>query len=174
MRKKSVCTVICLCVSVIIFNVSTAANAVAQDQKKTSVLTYKKQVFNFDDLAITRDQRISSIRVSGYVSQVAQLNNAIVTTDSDRTSERNRSPGSGSGSSYSSNSSSDAVYTCTVQCRGSLYATGARVEHFRVNGKNQDNAAENARDEAGKSVCKGGGKGDFSRAWWADVVSCAR
>lgn len=72
--------------------------------------------------------------------------------------------------------SGNAIFSCTVQCRGSLYAVGARFENYRVNGNDGDKAAENAREQAGNTVCKGGGKGDFSRAWWGEVnvTSCKK
>lgn len=63
------------------------------------------------------------------------------------------------------------IYACDGRCVGSLFAVGINFKGYKVNGNDADSAAENARREAEHGVCEGGGKGDHSRAWWAEVSS---
>lgn len=126
---------------------------------------------NFQDLASDRVAAPARFTAS---KSVAEVNDEVLLHAKRHNAELNAARSSSSGSTSSSSGGGGRVFVCSMVCRGSLMAVGTKVEAYRVMGRDADQAAENARSEAGKTLCKGGGKGDFSRAWWADVsaTSC--
>ena len=125
---------------------------------------------NFPDLASDRAPAPARFTASKTVGEV---NDEVLLHARRHNAELNaaRSSGGGTSSSSSGSSGGGRVFICSMICRGSLMAVGTKVDAYRVMGRDRDHAAENARSEAGKTLCKGGGKGDFTRAWWADVSS---